>query len=166
MGIVDKMNNPVSDGHPQDDCIFCKIVKKEIPARIIDENEYAMAFLDVNPISNGHVIVIPKKHYSNLMVCDDDEILYETMKMVRHVAKILDASKLQPWGFNYLSNQGEMAGQAVRHWHMHVIPKYMKSEGFIFNSVPSKDMEDLDDVYEILKTGKAKQAKMEDKAKK
>ena len=59
-----------------------------------------------------------------------------------------------------------MAGQAVRHWHVHVIPKYMKGEGFQFSSIPSKDMEDLDDVYEILKTGKAKQAKMEEKAKK
>lgn len=162
MGIVSKMNEHTNGVSSSADCIFCKIVKKEIPAKILLENEYAMAFLDVNPIANGHCIVIPKKHINNLMVCDNDEILYETMKMVRQVAKILDASKLQPWGINYLSNQGPMAGQVIYHWHFHVIPKYAKNEGMILTSKPS-DLEDLDDVLDILKTANGKQNKLEEK---
>ncbi len=164
MGIIDKMNQ-VNNLQSKDDCIFCKIIKKEIPAKIILENEFAMAFLDVNPVSNGHTIVIPKMHINNLMTCDNDELLYETMKMVRHVAKILDASKLQPWGINYLSNQGPIAGQVIYHWHFHIMPKYAKHEGFLTSSKPV-DLEDLDDVLDLLKTAKGKQSKLEDKAKK
>lgn len=167
MGIIDKLNHISSSNNdsPKDDCIFCKIVKKEIPAKIIEENEFAIAFLDVNPISNGHTIVIPKKHISNLMVCDSDEILYETMKMVRHIAKVLDISKLQPWGINYLSNQGPMAGQVIYHWHFHVIPKYAKNEGLMISSNPV-DLEDLDDVLEIIKNASGKQSKYDEKSKK
>lgn len=162
MGLIDKMTNISNSNSYNSECIFCKIVKKEIQAKILLENDFAMAFLDVNPISNGHLIVIPKSHINNLMCCDNDEILYEVIKMTRQVAKILDLSKLQPWGMNYLSNQGPIAGQVIYHWHIHVIPKYSKNEGLIINSRPV-DLEDLNDVLDILKSASNKQERIKKK---
>ncbi len=116
------------------DCIFCKIVKKEIPAKIIAENERAIAFLDAFPITDGHTLVIPKEHYPDLGLCDE-ETLVDVIKLVKKVSnKIEDTKKLNPWGFNYLSNQGTIAGQEVMHFHMHIIPKYVKDKGFMFRN--------------------------------
>jgi histidine triad (HIT) family protein len=77
------------------DCIFCEIIKGNIPAKIIGENEHAIAFLDVNPVSDGHTIVIPKKHYKNFSECPQD-ILIEVIKLMHLVANKIKDSKLKP----------------------------------------------------------------------
>lgn len=117
----------------KNDCIFCKIINKEISASIIGENEYALAFLDVNPTANGHTIVIPKKHFKNLS-STEFEILHGVIDLVSQISKKIQNSKLQPWGINYLSNEGNIAGQEVFHFHFHIIPKYSRGEGFGFNT--------------------------------
>jgi histidine triad (HIT) family protein len=77
------------------DCVFCKIVNKQIPAKIIAENKNAIAFLDVEPMSDGHTIVIPKKHYANLTQCDK-QTLHDVMDLVQEVAVLLKDSSLKP----------------------------------------------------------------------
>lgn len=77
------------------DCLFCKIANKEIPAKIIAENNYCMAFMDINPMSNGHTLVIPKKHFNDLLTCDPI-YLKQVTEMVQMVTKKIDYSSLQP----------------------------------------------------------------------
>ncbi len=114
------------------DCIFCKIINKEIPAYIIAENDHAIAFLDVNPISEGHTLVIPKVHCCDLATCPPEH-LSGVILLAQHVAKVIERSKkTDAWGINYLSNQGKIAGQVVNHFHLHIIPKYAVNEGFEF----------------------------------
>lgn len=139
------------------ECVFCKIVNGEIPAKIVNENEHAVAFLDVSPISSGHILVIPKKHYLDLSTCNVDYLI-DVIKLLQETTKLVEScKKLDPWGFNYLSNQGSIAGQEVNHFHFHVIPKYSKNEGFDFSSTKkSKSQESLDDVYEMLLKKKKK----------
>ncbi|EOA06961.1 Histidine triad protein [Mycoplasma yeatsii 13926] len=130
------------------DCIFCKIINNEIPSYKIYENDNVFAFLDIQPASEGHCIVIPKKHFKNFSECDDN-YLKEVAIAKKQIVQILK-DKLNPQGFNYLSNQEAIAGQSVFHYHEHIIPKYKENEGFILsaNKVETKDVKS---VYESLK---------------
>ena len=115
------------------ECVFCQIVKKQIPALIIAKNSKAIALLDINPVSDGHTIIIPKKHY-----CDwqntPPKVLFAIVKLSHKVIKILNKSlPIKPLGYNYVSNQGKIAGQQVFHFHLHIIPKYKENEGFKLN---------------------------------
>lgn len=138
----------------QNDCIFCKIVNKEIESKIVAENNFAIAFMDIAPFSDGHILVIPKKHYLDLATCDLN-YLKQVIELVQSVSKKIEASSLQPWGFNYLSNQGSIAGQVVNHFHMHIIPKYAKNEGFEFGS-PNKQIGNIDEIYNKIMKSKFK----------
>lgn len=129
-------------------CIFCDIVNKKIPANIIDENKNAIAFLDINPISDGHTVIISKNHYENLRVCPD-EVLSDMICLAKKVAIKISDSKLQPWGFNYLCNDQKIAGQEIMHAHIHVIPKYGKNEGFILHT-GTKYVDDVTKIYTVL----------------
>ncbi|GHU31993.1 hypothetical protein FACS1894166_04470 [Bacilli bacterium] len=77
------------------ECVFCKIVNKEIPAKIIAENKGAIAFLDVSPMSDGHTVVVPKKHILDLSHCDQ-ETLHDVFDLVREVSLIIQDSTLTP----------------------------------------------------------------------
>lgn len=132
-----------------DNCIFCKIANKTISAKIIKENDYAIAFLDLNPVSEGHFLVIPKKHHLDLVTCFKKE-LTSVIELVQETARLLESTKLEPWGFNYLSNQGKIAGQEINHFHFHVIPKYEKNNGFILNNNINKDDRNLDEIFHII----------------
>jgi histidine triad (HIT) family protein len=138
------------------DCIFCKIIEKQIPVKIIAENDGAIAFLDVQPMSDGHTVVIPKKHVMNLSQCDS-KTLHDVIDLVQEVSKKIQDSPLKPWGFNYLSNEGSIAGQVVMHFHIHVIPKYGKSEGFKIG-MGTKYLSDIDKIYDKLKKSKSKKS--------
>ncbi|WP_245600637.1 HIT family protein [Ureaplasma canigenitalium] len=133
------------------DCLFCKIVKKQIPAKIIDENEHAIAFLDINPASNGHTLVIPKKHYRNVGLTDIT-YLNGMMRLVKNVTTYLEETFIDITGFNYLSNTNAQAGQIIFHTHIHIIPKYNKDVGFVFKANKDEtNMLPIDTVYEKLK---------------
>ncbi len=103
------------------DCIFCKIVSKEIPSLVVYEDSEVMAFLDVNPRFEGHTVVIPKKHVETLTDLDDDTAGH-LMKVAKRVAEALK-EKLCVNAFNLGNNNGEQAGQVVKHLHLHVIPR-------------------------------------------
>ena len=105
-----------------DDCIFCKIVAGEIPAEKIDENDRALAFMDINPWTRGHALVIPKEHARNLWDAPK-EALDSTIEMAQRVA-ILQRDKLGCAGVNLLSSTEPAAWQTVFHYHVHVIPRY------------------------------------------
>lgn len=104
------------------ECIFCRIVRHEIPAEILVENERVISILDINPIHFGHALVIPKTHCQDLLSIPEDDlhhVLHATQIVARAIVKSLHLD-----GFNVFSNNGEIAGQSVFHFHMHVTPRY------------------------------------------
>ena len=115
----------------ESDCIFCKIVKKVIPAKVIFENNEILAFLDIFPINKGHSIVIPKAHYQNLEDFPESELLY-LYKTVKQIA-ILIHKKLDLGGYNILQNNFKAAGQVIDHIHVHIIPRSENDTKFIIN---------------------------------
>lgn len=103
-------------------CIFCKIVKGEIPATKIYENDKIVAFLDIAPVNPGHALVVSKKHFENLL-STPNEILAEMILKSKIIAKaIVDGLGIK--GFNLAINNGKVAGQVVFHVHFHIIPRY------------------------------------------
>lgn len=105
------------------DCIFCKIIAGEIPSKKIYEDENVLSFLDISPVNFGHTLVIPKKHYTDLLSADEATLSF-LMLAVKKIAPILiravDAS-----GFNLNLNNGSVAGQVVDHLHFHIIPRFV-----------------------------------------
>lgn len=104
------------------DCIFCKIINGDIPSYKIYEDEKMLAFLDVNPVSVGHTLIIPKKHTLDINTIDNDELI-SIIDKARDIAKIL-MDKLNADGFTLTQNNG--CAQEVKHFHLHIIPKYNK----------------------------------------
>jgi len=104
-----------------DDCLFCKIIEKKISSKILYENNDTVAFLDILPISQGHTIVIPKKHYTNLETIPIDD-LYEVMATVKIVSNLI-YKNLNIDGYNILQNNYKAAGQVIDHFHIHIIPR-------------------------------------------
>jgi histidine triad (HIT) family protein len=104
------------------DCIFCKIIARELPAEILYENDRVIAILDINPIHHGHALVIPKEHCLDFLTIPESDlhdVLHVTQKIARALVDALDLK-----GFNIFSNNGRIAGQSVFHFHMHVTPRY------------------------------------------
>src|SRR6185436_10989995 len=104
------------------DCVFCKIVSGEIDSAKIFEDEDVLVFLDVNPISKGHCLVIPKMHYENVFVIDE-KILKKVIIVGKNVADKLQKS-LGASGANFIHSSGRDAEQSVLHFHLHVVPRY------------------------------------------
>ncbi len=102
------------------DCIFCKIINDEIPSYTLYEDEIVKVFLDVNPDSNGHTLIIPKKHYKDLYEIDDDTLIH-IMKVARKIDKTLH-EKLNTSGLTLIQNNGDV--QEVKHFHLHLKPYY------------------------------------------
>ncbi|UCE83647.1 MAG: HIT family protein [Deltaproteobacteria bacterium] len=104
-----------------ENCIFCKIVRGEIPSAKVLENEKVLAFLDINPVSKGHTLVIPKTHYASYpeMPADVLTALGEVLQKIGTAVK----SQLDFAGFNVLLNNDRAAGQLIDHSHFHLIPR-------------------------------------------
>lgn len=103
------------------DCIFCKIIKGEIPSNKVYEDDEVLAFLDIGPINKGHCLNIPKEHYDNLVELPED-LAEQVMRVVKKVApSVLEITQAD--GFNVGLNNGEAAGQVVMHAHFHIIPR-------------------------------------------
>lgn len=117
------------------DCIFCKIIAGEIPAYKIYEDDMILAFLDINPVSPGHTLIIPKKHTLDIHSIDN-EVLIKIMDKSRDIANML-TTKMGAQGFTLLQNNGSV--QEVKHYHLHVMPKYSRKKKL-----------NIDEVYEIL----------------
>ena len=99
------------------DCIFCKIVKKELPTKIIFENEDFIAFNDIKPVSPTHILVIPKVHIKNLWEANDKELLGKLLLAAKEIAKQENLNE----GFRTVINTGDNGGQTVYHLHLHVL---------------------------------------------
>ena len=104
------------------DCIFCKIIAQEIPGHIIFENEHVLAFLDISQTTKGHTLIIPKKHRVDLFEMDEC-LMEQVFKVVPKIANGLKAT-FDCHGLNVVNNNGEVAGQTVFHYHVHLIPRY------------------------------------------
>lgn len=121
-------------------CIFCKIINKEIPAQIIYDDEHCIGMLDINPVNEGHTLVIPKKHYDTLTDCDEDTLKHLIVIVKNLAQKIKD--KLNYDAFKVVINNGEKADQVVPHLHIHIIPKHNKSDqGWATLNVSQADLE-------------------------
>lgn len=134
-----------------ENCIFCKIVKNEIPSKIIYEDDYTLGFLDIFPIAEGHSIVIPKNHYMNLEVIPDD-VLVKVIKTVKKLSINLH-DKLNFEGYNILQNNYKAAGQVVQHFHFHIIPRNFNDSRFKL-VIPREQAteEELDQIINKIKT--------------
>lgn len=108
------------------DCIFCKIAAGEIPSKTIYEDEQFRVIMDISPATKGHALILPKEHYPNLYEIPE-EVAADAMKLAKKLAKKMTEA-LQCDGFNLVQNNGEVAGQTVFHFHMHLIPRY-KNDG-------------------------------------
>ena len=124
-----------------EDCIFCKITRREIPSKIVYENNLNLAFLDISPISKGHTIVIPKNHYSTLEDIPDNE-LTKLYKVVKKIAMMIH-EKLQIEGYNILQNNFTAAGQVIKHFHVHIIPRNFNDDKFRVK-IPRKQAAEAD----------------------
>jgi histidine triad (HIT) family protein len=109
-----------------DTCIFCKIVKGEIPSTKLYEDDQVLSFLDIAPVNIGHALVIPKEHFENILETPED-IMAHMMRVVKKISHGLEA--LNPDGININMNNKSAAGQVVFHSHIHVIPRYT-GDGF------------------------------------
>ncbi len=114
-------------------CLFCKIIKKEISAEVIYEDSASMAILDVNPRSPGHAMILPKSHAENILDLADEEI-GDVFKAVKKVTVILSES-LKPDGFTIGINHGKVSEQAIDHLHIHVLPRWLGDGGGSIHSV-------------------------------
>jgi len=104
------------------DCIFCKLANGDIPTNCIYEDELFKVIMDVAPAAKGHALVLPKDHYDNIYDIDSDVLgkaVQVGQKVIKHATKILGCQ-----GYNLLQNNGEVAGQTVFHFHLHLIPRY------------------------------------------
>ncbi|MFC1756273.1 HIT family protein [Patescibacteria group bacterium] len=105
-----------------DDCIFCKIIKGDIPSYKVYEDDFVFAFLDISPATKGHTLIIPKEHYENILDIPND-LLYKISEVSKKLALKYEGL-LKSDGFNILQSSKEHAQQEVNHYHMHLIPRY------------------------------------------
>ena len=107
-----------------EDCIFCKIIEGEVPSHKVYEDENVYAFLDTEPVSKGHTLVIPKEHVETVHEAEEMSYMWEAIVKVANSVK----SAFEPEGLNITQNNGAVAGQEVFHMHFHVTPRYTGEE--------------------------------------
>ena len=108
--------------HQDSNCVFCKIVAGEIPSMIVKDTPYALSFMDVGPLADAHLLLIPKQHYVRLDEMPVDDLVQTTSllpMLTRAVMQVSGAS-----AYNILQNNGAVSGQAVLHVHFHIIPRH------------------------------------------
>lgn len=125
------------------DCIFCKIINKEMPSYKIYEDEFTYAFLDISNDGNGHILVIPKNHFENILDCSKDALCH-LMETVQKISKHL-VSDCGFDGVNIINASGQAAEQSVFHFHIHILPRAKEDNLKIFPSLAKnkKSLEEL-----------------------
>ena len=127
------------------DCLFCKIINKEIPAEVIYEDENTIAILDIQPRTTGHTMILPKFHAENILDLPDDKI-EGVFQAVKKVTGLLEKS-LKPDGFTIGINHGKVSGQTIEHLHIHIMPRWFNDNGGSIHSVvdnpPKEPLEKL-----------------------
>lgn len=116
-------------------CIFCAIVAGDLPATVIAETDHALAFMDINPATRGHALVIPKKHAADLMEIDEDDLARCTALAKQIARRAID--RLDADGVNLVNACGSAAWQTVFHFHIHVVPRYEGNDGLELPWIPT-----------------------------
>lgn len=129
-------------------CLFCKIVNNELPSYTIYNDNLTIAFLDLNPTTRGHTLIIAREHSTDF-ISSSDEIITNVALTTKKVASHLK-EKLNPYGFNFLTNNGALAGQTVMHYHTHIIPKYEVNQGLILSETKELEPINLDILHKDL----------------
>ena len=119
------------------DCLFCKIINGEIPSYTIYENDFVKVFLDVTPKNNGHMLIVPKKHFLDITDIDSATLL-EVFEAAKKMHQLL-IEKLHISGLTLLQNNGD--AEQVKHFHLHLLPHYDEPN----------ELKDVKDIYDILK---------------
>lgn len=133
----------------KEDCIFCKLANGEIPTRSIYEDEDFNVILDLSPATRGHALILPKEHADNLYELEDrtaSKVLVLAKKLVKSMTKKLGCD-----GFNLVQNNGQVAGQTVLHYHLHLIPRYEGDGQKIQWDPQTVEAEKLDEICNLLK---------------
>lgn len=132
------------------DCIFCKILKGDIPSFTVYEDEDFKVILDRFPASKGHVLILPKNHYENLFDLPT-EISAKLYPLVQHLAKGIKEA-VQADGINIVQNNGAAAGQSVFHFHMHIIPRFTEDQ-VVLNQTSHGEttLEELENIAQLIK---------------
>ena len=128
-------------------CIFCEIINGNISSKKVYEDDTTLAILDISQTTYGHTLVLPKKHYENILEMPKDEFQDLTGK-AQDIAKQV-VNNLNAKGFNLLVNTNEVAGQTVMHAHIHIIPRYDLSDSL--NIIFNQNEYDLDEVLNKIK---------------
>lgn len=132
----------------EENCVFCKIAKGDIPSKVLYEDDEFKVILDLGPATKGHALILPKNHYRNLYEIPDEvagKVMLLAKKMARHMTEKLNCD-----GFNLVQNNGEAAGQTVFHFHMHLIPRYTE-DGQTLGWKPLEfTQEELDGIRDII----------------
>jgi len=131
-----------------ENCIFCKIIKGEIPSYKVFENDKVIVILDINPANKGHLLVIPKSHSETIFDINEEDFI-EVMKVVKKLSRIFEDYD----GLNILQNNKEQAGQVVKHYHVHLIPREKGDETRVFFKwIPKKlSQQEFEEIKEELK---------------
>lgn len=116
-------------------CIFCAIVTGDLPATRIAETDHALAFMDINPATRGHALVIPKKHAADLMEIDEEDLARCSVLAKQIARRAID--RLGADGVNLVNSCGPAAWQTVFHFHIHVVPRYAGKDGLQLPWVPT-----------------------------
>jgi histidine triad (HIT) family protein len=131
------------------DCIFCRIIRREVPSFRVFEDDRILAFMDIHPANPGHVLVIPKHHSESLFALDPDD-LTATVLLAQRVAQAVQKA-LQPYGLNIVQANGPGAAQSVPHFHWHVLPR-AEDDGLLMNwPLQSGDMAAIADAAERIR---------------
>ena len=130
-----------------DDCLFCKIIRSEIPSYTVFENDDVKAFLDISQVNEGHVLMVPKKHLTNFFDYSAEDTS-RFMQYVPEIAKAIKASDPRIQAMNITSNNGEIAGQVVMHSHIHFIPRW-EGDGIKFFTRNNADQYDEKKYQEV-----------------
>lgn len=116
-GETNKKASQPQSSKPQVDCIFCKIVSREIPSPLIYEDEVVVAFKDIQPLAPVHDLIVPRKHHANILDNVSSDILEHVIMATRVLAK---SEGVEESGFRLIANTGDDAGQTVKHLHFHL----------------------------------------------
>jgi histidine triad (HIT) family protein len=131
------------------DCIFCRIIRGELPCAKVYEDEFVIGFLDINPINPGHTLVLPKRHYGTLFEISQDDLhacAAASQKIATAVYKAVKAS-----GLNLFQNNYRAAGQLIDHIHFHLVPRFPRD--MVLSSWPGKPcpQAELDNILEKIR---------------
>ncbi len=129
-------------------CIFCEIIKGNIPSAKVYEDDEVLAILDISQVTKGHTLVMPKKHVENILECDDETLAHLIIVTKKLAAQITE--KLGAAGCNIVNNTNPVAGQSVMHLHFHIIPRYGSDDAISTDFKPDHEPYDLNEIAETI----------------